>query len=129
VVTVIYYIRPSTADAAITSLWRKTSSGAGTFTEELAEGIERLEVQYGVDNVGGDGRVDQYVDAGGVANWANVISVRVALLARAMEPYGNDLDRETYTLLDPAAPVGPFNDRFQRRVFTTTVALRNQVID
>lgn len=127
VTTVIYYIRPSTADATVNSLWRKTAAG----TEELAEGIERLEVQYGVDNVGGDGRVDQYVDAGavGVANWADVISVRVALLARSMDAYGTDLDRATYVLLDRAAPVGPFNDRFQRRVFTTTVALRNQVID
>jgi type IV pilus assembly protein PilW len=128
--TVIYYLRPSTADPLVNSLWRKASFPAGT-DEELAEGIERLEVQYGVDNVGGDGRVDQYVnaDAVGVANWADVISVRVALLARSMDAYGTDRDRETYVLLDPAAPVGPFNDRFQRRVFTTTVALRNQVID
>jgi type IV pilus assembly protein PilW len=127
VMTVIYYIAPSTADPAVNSLWRQTATG----TEELAEGIERLELQYGVDNAGGDGRVDQYVnaDAVGAANWADVISVRIALLARSMDAYGTDLDRETYVLLDPAAPVGPFNDRFQRRVFTTTVALRNQVID
>jgi type IV pilus assembly protein PilW len=132
VMTVMYYIRPSTADPTVNSLWRKMSSDAGTTTEELAEGIERLEVQYGVDSAGGDGRVDQYVNADGViapATWADVISVRVALLARSMDAYGTDRDRETYVLLDPAAPVGPFNDRFQRRVFTTTVALRNQVID
>jgi type IV pilus assembly protein PilW len=129
VLTVIYYIGPSTADPAVNSLWRRRSDGAGTQSEELAEGIERLEVQYGVDNVGGDGRVDQYLNGGAVANWADVISVRVALLARSMDAYGTDRDGETYVLLDPAAPVGPFNDRFQRRVFTTTVALRNQVID
>jgi type IV pilus assembly protein PilW len=130
--TVIYYIRPSTADPTVNSLWRKTSPvTAATDIEELAEGIERLEVQYGIDNVGGDGRVDQYVNADAIvgAAWADVISVRVALLARSMDAYGTDRDQETYVLLDPAAPVGPFNDRFQRRVFTTTVALRNQVID
>ncbi|HKU15854.1 MAG TPA: PilW family protein [Steroidobacteraceae bacterium] len=128
-VTVIYYIRPSPADPTTSSLYRRSTSPGGVLTEELADGIERLEFQYGVDTVGGDGRIDQYVTANAVTNWEEVISVRVALLARATEAYGRDLDRRTYVLFDGTAAIGPFNDRFERRVFTTTVALRNQVID
>jgi type IV pilus assembly protein PilW len=121
--TVIYYLAPSTADATRTSLWRKTGGDA---TEELAEGIERFELQYGVDTTG-DGRVDSYGPATAATNWANVYSLRIALLARSPDSYGTDRDPETYTLLDASA--GPFNDRNQRQVLTSTVALRNQIID
>jgi len=127
--TVVYYLDAPNAGKP-TSLYRLVVRDGNNGTPEpLAEGIERFEVQYGVDSVGGDGRVDQYVDASAVTDWSSVISVRIALLARSMDAYGTDLDSRTYVLLDPDAPVGPFNDRFQRQVFTTTVALRNQVID
>lgn len=121
--TIIYYLAPSTADATRTSLWRRTSTSAA---EELAEGIERMEVHYGEDTTN-DGRVDRYVAADGVGNFGNVVSIRVAMLARATEPYGNDLDQRTYTLLERT--VAPPADRFQRQIFTSTIALRNQVID
>lgn len=133
VTTVIYYLSRSSAnpnDPTRLSLWRKT--GGTLISDEIAEGIDRLEVQYGVDS-NGDGRVDQYVDATSIVNWNRVYSVQVALLARAPDAYGNDIDRQVYVLFDtpPAAPItaGPFNDRSQRKVFTATVAVRNTIID
>lgn len=123
--TVIYFLklRDGTADTTQLSLWRKTGANAA---EELAEGIERMEVLYGVDT-DGNGRVDTYVAADAVTDWVNVMTARVALLARSPEAYGTDRDPEAYTLLDVTVPAK--NDRHQRQVFTTTISLRNQVID
>lgn len=123
--TVIYYLAPSADDATRMSLWRKT--GANPDSDEIADGIERLEVQYGFDGPGGF----TYVDASAVTNWDNVATVQIALLARAPDAYGNDLDTQQHVLFSAPAQVtaGPFNDRFQRKVFTATVAVRNQIID
>jgi type IV pilus assembly protein PilW len=136
--TVMYYLAPR--DAAVParlSLYRREGMDAA---EEIAEGIERMEVRYGVDTTN-DGRVDAYVDAdaipgaaAGTPNWNTVYSVQVSLLARAPEAYGTDIDAQQYTMLMAgngvnAVMAGPFNDRFQRKVFTATAALRNQIID
>lgn len=126
--TVIYYLAPrDDADPTRMSLWRKTGSAP---SDEIAEGIDRLEVQYGIDTTG-DGRVDSYVAADAVTNWDAVMSVQIALLARAPDAYGTDIDNQTYTLFTSPAAIqaGPFNDRNQRKVFTATVAMRNQIID
>ncbi len=133
VATAIYYLAASGEPATATSfsgdgkrlaLWRRVGQQQA---EEIATGVERMEVRYGVDNVGSDGRVDQYVPASATLDWASVASVEVALLVRAPDAYGTDTNPRTYTLLDTT--VGPFNDRHQRQVFTATVALRNLVID
>lgn len=134
ITTMIYYLAPSASDPPRPgdpprmSLWRKT--GGAVTSDEIAEGIDRMEIQYGIDTTG-DGRADAYVSAAGVTNWAAVVTLQVALLARAPEAYGTDLDTQTYVLFSSPAllQAGPFNDRFQRKVFTTTVAVRNQIID
>lgn len=126
--TIVYYLSPSTADPKLLSLWRKT--GGVNRSDEIADGIERLELQFGVDAPGGAGGT-QFVDASEITNWDNVDSVQIALLARAPDAYGNDQDRQQYVLFNSPAPIvaGPFNDRFQRKVFTATVALRNKIMD
>ncbi|HEY7639390.1 MAG TPA: PilW family protein [Steroidobacteraceae bacterium] len=130
--TVAYYIAPATrvsdatdpAPAGTTSLWRRRGLNAA---EELVEGIEQMQVQYGVDT-NGDVIVDSYLTADQVqaANqWNDVISVSVALLVRSIETYGTDTDQRAYTLLDVnvAAPA----DRRLREVFTATASIRNRV--
>lgn len=119
--TVLYYLRASTADATTTSLWRKIASNDA---EELVEGVERMELEFGLDT-NGDTVVDDYVTADAVGNWGNVYSVSVALLVRSPEQYGTDLDKRTYRLLsvDVDAP----NDRYMRDVFSATANLRNRV--
>jgi type IV pilus assembly protein PilW len=120
--TVIYYIRDSAivrGGVSNPSLWRIV--GAAN-PEELIEGVESVQVQYGVDT-DGDRLVNSYQTADAVADWTRVISVSVAMLIRSVEPNAPEIDSTTYTLL--GTNVGPFNDRYERTVFTTTVALRN----
>lgn len=127
--TVAYFVAPSSrvgdasdpAPAGTTSLWRRRGLNAA---EELVEGIEQVQVQYGIDT-NGDVIVDEYRTANNVTDWNDVISVSVALLVRALEEYGPDTDRRSYSLLDVtvAAP----GDRRLREVFTATASIRNRV--
>lgn len=136
-VTMVYYLAPTPAeddDATRMSLFRKT--GGSVQSDEIAQDIDRLEVRYGVDDgfngtVVGDGRVDRYVTADLVGiNWERVMTIQIALLARAPTEYGTERDNQTYVLFtDPELTAGPFNDRTQRKVFTATLALRNQIPD
>ena len=127
--TVAYFIAPSSrvidasdpAPAGTTSLWRRRGLNA---VEELVEGIEQIQVQYGVDT-NGDVIVDAYRTADNVTDWNDVISVSIALLVRSLEQYGTDVDRRTYNVLDVtvAAPA----DRRLREVFAATASIRNRV--
>lgn len=119
--TIIYYLRDPN-NTGSPSLWRRIGNNA---PEELVEGVDRMQLQFGVDT-NNDLRVDTYVEANSVTNWNNVLSISVALLVRSPEEYGNLKDTAQYTLLNEQ-PVGPFNDRRMRRVFTSTATLRNKV--
>lgn len=98
--------------------------------QELIEGVERMEILYGVDT-DADSVPDSYLAAGAVglttsANWSSVISVRLSLLLRTInENFNIDEDDNTYTLLDAAA-YDPADEHLRRRVFTTTVQIRNR---
>jgi type IV pilus assembly protein PilW len=120
--TVAYYIgKPVGGNAG---LWRVAGNGAA---EELVEGVERMELRFGVDTTN-DRIADDYVTANsvGAANWGNVISVSVALLVRSPDQYGTERDANTYTLLDKTftAP----SDRYVRQVFVSTATLRNRAL-
>ncbi len=127
--TVAYFIAPSArvgdasdpAPAGTTSLWRRRGLNP---VQELIEGIEQIQVRYGVDT-NGDVIVDEYRTADNVGDWNDVISVSVALLARSLDEYGVDTDQRSYTLLDVTV-AGP-GDRRLREVFTATASIRNRV--
>ena len=106
------------------------TAGAG---EELIEGVESMQLLYGV-NTDQDIRatVDTYLTADNVTNWDEVIAVRVSLLLQSAEdgtvpsPQPYTFDGVTY---DGAAGNGdlPADERV-RRVFTTTISLRNRAL-
>lgn len=95
-----------------------------TAPQELFEGVESLQFQYGVDT-NGDGRPDAYQTADLVADWLTVVSVRIGILVRTVDERAQTVDDKPggYDVLDVniAAP----GDRRHRRVFTTTVMMRN----
>ena len=134
--SVAYYIAPSATPAvkgvpgapppqAGPALWRIVSSNNAA-PEEVIPGVERMEIQYGVDT-NSDGTVDEYDNADVVdkaGEWGKVVSVRIAILVRSAQPNSPDTDQKIYTLLNSTA--GPFNDHYERSLYTTTVALRNR---
>lgn len=119
--TISYFIRDS-ANGTGPALWRRINLNAA---EELVEGIENMQVQYGEDT-DGDAVPDAYRTANSVVNWRNVNTVRVALLAVGVGESQTSLsDSRQYILLDRT--VGPFNDKRLRRVVTVTISLRNRL--
>jgi len=123
--TVSYFIRPS-ATGSGPALWRRME-GDSPAEREIAEGVENLQVLYGVDD-NADRVPDAYrtaaaVDAAG--DWRNVLSVRVALLVAGTRDRAGDADPRTFDLLGTS--VGPFADGRLRRVVTTTLSLRNRL--
>lgn len=106
--------------------------GAAAFTVvPIAEGIENLQFDFGVDSADADGSADYYTsgtntDAGTAmtpADWANVMTVRVNILARNLEPTPGHTESKSY-VLGLGTTVSP-TDNFKRRVFTETVRAIN----
>lgn len=126
----VYYIRPYSIDAGdgIPTLCRKVLDTSGTptmgssqATECMVEGIEQLQVQYGIDT-NANGVANQYVSNPSAAQLETVTAVRIHILARSLrEQPGYDNDK-TYVLGDWS---GTPADSFYRRAATTTVLLRN----
>lgn len=118
----LYYIRGD-------DVLMRAELGAGEYANTpLVDGIERLRFSYGLDNVGSDGQVDEFVDEPTDAQWADVIAVRIWLLARNLDPTPNYIDERTYDLgageTYSAASDG-FEPRFKRHLYTSTVRLNN----
>lgn len=135
--TTIYYVKRSSSGTT-TSLYRRILDGAQADVtlqeQELIEGVESLQVRYGMDLVPSDpdprdGLIDGgYVDASAVTDWARVIAVRMSLLMRSTIPLEGDLAPATSKPINGMTITFPTTgQRFDRRVFTTTVALRNRI--
>ncbi|MFA7387769.1 MAG: PilW family protein [Thiohalobacteraceae bacterium] len=100
------------------------SSAAAGAAEEVVEGVESMQVLYGVDT-DNDRVVNQYVTANNVPDWNNVLSVQIALLMRATER-GDDISGATTYVLNGSNADAAADGRL-RQVFNTTIALRNRV--
>jgi len=127
-VAVTYFIRLGTnGDPA---LWKfdHTAGVSATNPVELVEGIENMQIEYGVDT-NDDDIVDRYSNAqvvsdanAGVGEWDKVVSARISLLAQTLEQNLTTVDQNvTYN-----AGIVTGEGRI-RRVFTTTVGIRNRV--
>lgn len=117
------------AALACRSDWYNTANKSWTPgpQQTLVEGVDSLQVLYGVDN-GGDYRSpNQYVSADRVSNWDKVRSVRIAVLANSIERLTPAPAARRFVLLDAspldAAAFG--NDDRARQIFTTTIQLKN----
>ena len=103
------------------SLYRSINGAAA---QELVEGVEMLQARYGVDDAGEVTTIDRYLTADAVPDWNRVVAVNLGMLIRAPDETGVETDRATYNVLGTV--VGPFNDRRQRTLLTTTITLRNR---
>jgi len=107
------------------SLYREQLQRGTMVTEELISQVETLQVVYGVDDTG-NLIVNRFLAADEVTDWNSVVSVRISLLVRSPEEFTETADTAIYELGGTLIEVVP--DRRQRRVFETTVALRNRML-
>lgn len=126
-----YFVSPNNNGTdGIPTLKRMEIGPAGTgpfIPTPLVEGIEYLQVEYGVDG-DSDGVADSYVQtcAEDVTCWANVVSVKLYIIARNIEPTTGYTDTKAYSLglAGSYTPVG--GDRnFKRHAYTQVVRLVN----
>lgn len=96
---------------------------AGTSAEELVQGVENLQILYGVDTLHSDGLADTYVKANSASiDWNDIVSVRIHLRMRSINPvYTRDEDYGTFQGITGTDG----SDRFMRQVVTTTLQVRN----
>lgn len=95
---------------------------AGFVVTSLVEGIENLQFDYGIDR-DGDGAPDDYEPIPSLAEWSNVMTVRVSLLARALEPSAGHVDSRSYVLGD--STVSSPGDAYKRQAFSVAVRAVN----
>jgi type IV pilus assembly protein PilW len=119
--TVTYYIAPNGVGTN-RSLFRRVGNTA--LSEEVAEGVEEFQLQYGLDT-DGDIFADLFVTADDVADWTEVVSVRASLLMRskleraAQSPQVYDFNG--------VPDIAATDDRL-RRPFNVTIQLRNRTL-
>lgn len=126
----IYYIRnyAVTAGDGIPTLCREELSGTSMSTVPLVEGIENMQIEFGIDT-----------DADGTPNYydpnpdptvdptimSKVINAKFYVLARSLDQdplYTND---KTYNLGSVTIDLSGAPDNYYRRVYEGTISLRN----
>lgn len=125
--THIYFIANNNLSGdGIPTLKRAELAAGGFNIVPLVEGIEQLQIEYGIDTSAspGDGIPDSYTATPAtVSDWWNTMAVRVYLLARNDTASGAYTDKKTYTL--GGTDYGPFNDHYRRSAYTSAVKLAN----
>jgi type IV pilus assembly protein PilW len=92
-------------------------------TVPLVEGVENMQIDYGVDTTN-DGTQESWLTTpAAVADWANVMAVRVTLLVRNVESTPGYTDPKTYNL-GAAGNVTP-GGSYKRHVYQTAIRLVN----
>lgn len=110
-------------------LYRSSSNGG---TEELVENVEDVDIVYGLDTSSPpDGIADTFVKAAAITDWSQVVSVRISLLVVGPDT-AVTTGPQTYVLRDINGDGVPdpqtATDSRLRRVFSSTIALRNRVL-
>lgn len=104
-----------------------TLNAAGTALEmnlvPLVEGIENFQVDYGLDTDSDGAPNGAYVTAPALADWVNVVALRVNVLARNLEPTGGFTDTKVYDM-GVAGSVTP-GGSFKRHVYNAVIRVVN----
>jgi type IV pilus assembly protein PilW len=134
----VYQARQSTfciapgADTSQPSLRRLHNPSPGETCasdgNELVEGVENMQILYGEDadceGANGDGTANRYVPISEASLVIDcIVSVRVSLLARSLN---DNLTTTPSQVTYNGAPYPTTPDRYLRKVFTTTITLRNK---
>lgn len=100
----------------------------------LVEGVERLTIDYGIDDqptgansltqLPGDGVPDTFSHGPALANWPNVVTARIYALLRTLSPTPGQVDSKTYNM-GLIGVTTARNDAYKRHLFTGNIRLIN----
>lgn len=126
-----YFI--GTGANGLPSLWRLDNTVSGASPVELVEGVENMQITYGI---GSNGIANTYADdttfptpptaPGGTTpnSWGDVISARIDLLFESVDDRLT-IDGQTYTYNNITSTS---SDGRIRRVFSKTITIRNRML-
>lgn len=124
--SVAYYVAENASGEP--SLYRRVFEDGSTIQEELVEGVEDMQILYGVDTdtvvtAAGYGSANKFIPANQVTatEWPNVVAVRVDLALRSLTDDVNP-SSSTYTYGNGTS----VSDKRIRQQYSTTIALRNR---
>jgi type IV pilus assembly protein PilW len=118
--TKTYFIR--TGASGRPALWRRVATNNA---EELVEGVENMQITYGVDS-DNDRNADQYNTADQVNtanNWPNVVSIRISLLLQSMDDQ-IATTKQTYEYENETKTASDYR---LRQVYNTLISVRNRL--
>lgn len=127
--TVYFFVAQDPTNNRPTLYQNAIAPAGGGVPAALVEGIENIQILYGVDGTSPpDGIPERYVPASSVPSFVNVVSIRLGVLVDSVNASGTatdtTVDTDTYNVAGTI--IDPQNDRLKRRVFTTTIQLRNR---
>lgn len=138
---VAYFVRPCSSQAAGTAgvcdaadddtptLTRLTLNGTTLVQEDVAEGVEQLQILYGVDN-NGNNNADTYLPASSLSanDWPMVVTVRFDMVIRSPETdISLDATGDTYNMVSGYTYTVPASAKHHRRkMYSNVVQIRNQ---
>lgn len=120
-----YFIRLGANGDPALWVYDQTSATGANNPSELVEGIENLQVLYGADD-NDDDIVDRYETAKVINNatdWDKVISAKINVLAQTLD---TNLTTSSQTVNFNGSTITGTEGRL-RRVFSSTIAVRNRV--
>lgn len=121
-----YFVAPSTLRPGTNALWRLTvpATTGGDNPLEVATGIDRLNISYGVDTAfdpAGDRSINRYQSAQDVSDWDRVLAARVEMMVATPQ----DGMAQAPQTIRFAGNNLTATDRRVRTVLTEVIALRN----
>jgi type IV pilus assembly protein PilW len=126
-ITRIFYIRQhsesGTEGEDLPTLCMETFAGDAMTSRCLVEGVENMQLEFGIDS-DGDGVPNRYLPDPGAADMRRVVAVKIHLLLRSIAPLAGHSDDKTFSLGQKPLPAR--RDAYLRRVFSSTVLLRNR---
>lgn len=128
-----FYVTRNRYYLAVSTLGRSelhcASDKAAATGGALVDNVEGMQILYGEANPADPRQIVRYVSAVNVkdlgVDFGYVVSVRVCLLMRSAEPVLTAEDPATYRDCDSVTQISA--DRFARRAYFTTTALRNKM--
>ena len=93
-------------------------------TRCLVEGVEDMQIELGIDS-DFDGVPNQFKAAPEADEVANAVAARIHLLLRSIDTIPGHTKAKTYQLGSKSVA---YDDRYLRRVFSTTVQIRNATL-
>jgi len=100
------------------------ADGSYNTVTSLVDDIEVMRFEYGLDT-DKDAQVDQYTSTPSGVEWADVIAVKVSLIARNPQATPGYTDKRTYTVAGTEYEVPDEYRAFKRQFYSTTVYLPN----